>query len=149
MRLKFTAPLVALAMLCTAAIGPVPVGPKDEIRATFSEFIAAQNAHDLQAVGRVLGDDADFLWSASGNVVRSRAAALGRFRELFQGTWRVDPDWTTYQTLRLDISTVEVFAHAAISSGLSARATRLNVVLINTEKGWRVLTFVVDDLPPK
>ena len=148
MRLQLSTIIAALAVSCAAAAYPGSAAPQDAIRTTFSRFVVAQNAHDLRAVGNLLGEGADFLWTAPGHVVRSREAALVRFGELFQGTWRVEPDWSTYQTLRLDISTIEVFVRAAISSGAPARASRLNVVLINTAQGWRVLTFVVSELPP-
>jgi hypothetical protein len=148
MRSHFSTIIVALAVLCFSATGPASAAPKDEIRTTFSKFVDAQNAHDLMAVGILLDDGADFLWTTPGHVVRSREAALARFRDAFQGIWRIQPDWSTYQTLRLDISTIEVFVRAAVSSGAPARAARLNVVLVNTAHGWRVLTFVVSDLPP-
>jgi hypothetical protein len=34
----------------------VQAGTEDEVKALFSKFIAAQNAHDLKAVGEILQD---------------------------------------------------------------------------------------------
>src|SRR5436309_3389130 len=109
MRSHSAAILVVVAGIAMLAMGPVRAAPKDEIRATFRTFVAAQNAHDFKAVGELLSDSTDFLWIDRGHVVRGRDGALKRFGELFQSTWRIDPDWPTFQIVMLDVSTAEVF----------------------------------------
>ena len=66
--------IVALACVALLATGAAFAAPKGEIRATFSKFVAAQNAHDLKAVGELLSDSPNFLWITCGNVVRGRDA---------------------------------------------------------------------------
>jgi hypothetical protein len=135
--------LVLLAVAVIAATNFASAASKDEIRSTFTRFINAQNAHDLKEVGNLLGDSPDFLWISQGHVVRKRDAALERFRTLFKGKWRIDPDWSTFQILGLDISTMEVFVHVRTSDDTSAGKAQMNVILVNTAQGWRVQNIFV------
>ena len=147
MRSHLAATLVVLAAVAMLAMNPVCAAPKDEIRGAFSKFITAQNAHNLKAVGELLSDSPNFLWIAPGRIVRGRDAALDRFGELFQSTWRVDPDWSTFQIMMLDVSTAEVFVSVSITDGALARSTWMNQVLVKTSRGWRVLTVLTVKAP--
>jgi ketosteroid isomerase-like protein len=147
MRSHFAATCVALAAVAMLAMSPVCAAPKDEIRGTFRKFVAAQNAHDLKAVGEVLSDSPDFLWIAPGHIVRGRDAALNHFRELFKSTWRVDPDWSTFQVMMLDVSTAEIFVRISTTNGAPARSARMNQILVNTARGWRVLSILPGEPP--
>lgn len=135
--------LVLLVVAVIAATNPASAASKDEIRSTFTRFINAQNAHDLKEVGNLLGDSPDFLWISQGQVVRKRDAALERFRTLFKGKWRIDPDWSTFQILGLDISTMEVFVNVRTLDDTSAGKAQMNVILVNTAQGWRVQNIFV------
>jgi ketosteroid isomerase-like protein len=147
MRSHLAATLGALAVVAVLATSPVRAAPRDDIRATYGKFVAAQNAHDLKTVGELLSDSRDFLWIDPGHVVRTRDAALKRFGERFHGPWRVAPDWSTFQIVMLDVSTAEVFVRVSIANGALVRSTRMNHVLVNTARGWRVLTIVPDATP--
>ena len=146
MRSHLAASLVALAAVAMLAMTPLCAAPKDEIRAAFTKFVAAQNAHDLNAVGELLSDSPDFLWIAPGHIVRGRDAALHRFRELFQSAWHVDPDWSTFQVMMLDVSTAEIFVRVSTASGAPARSARMNQILVHAARGWRVLSILPGDV---
>ena len=148
MRSVLTNVLVALAAACALAASPARAVPDEEIRRVFDEFIVAQNAHDVDGVRKLLSDSPDFLWAFHGRAVRDRGAALDGLRELFKSRWRVEPDGSTYQTLGLDISTVEIFVRVSISSDAPVRVAQMNMVLVDTAQGWRILSIVVSDLPP-
>ena len=143
MRAHLRTVIVLVAVAGMAATGQLRAAPKDEIRSTFTRFVNAQNAHDLKGIEGLLADTPDFLWIAPGHVVRKRDAALERFRELFKGTWRVDPDWTTFQVLGLDVSTMEVFVRVRTSEGAPPRDAQMNVIVVNTARGWRVQNIFV------
>jgi ketosteroid isomerase-like protein len=136
----------ACAALLTTSLACA--SPKGEIKATFGKFVAAQNAHDLKAVGALLSDSPNFLWVTPGNIARGRDAAMKRFGELFQTTWRVDPDWSTFQIMMLDVSTAEIFVRVAITDDALGQSTRMNQILVNTARGWRVLSILPVNLPP-
>ena len=90
-----------------------------------------------------------FLWIAPGQVVRGRDAALVRLGELFQRTWRVDPDWSTFQVMMLDVSTAEIFVRVRITDGTSSRSARMNQILVHTPRAWRVSSIVLEDVPAR
>ena len=144
MRLQVATIIIARACVALLATSPAFATPKGEIKATFSKFVAAQNAHNLKAVGELLSDSPNFLWIPRGNVVRGRDAALKRYAELFEGTWRLDPDWPTLEIMMLDVSTAQIFVRMAITSGARGHpapsgSTRMNQILVKTSSGWRVL----------
>jgi ketosteroid isomerase-like protein len=145
MRLQLAAIIVIPACVALLATSPVCASPKDEIKATFGKFVAAQNAHDLKAVGALLSNSPDFLWITPDNIARGRDAAIKRFGELFQSNWRVDPDWSTFQILMLDASTGEIFVRVSTTIGASAQSARMNQVLVNTARGWRVFSILHAD----
>jgi hypothetical protein len=148
MRFHRFAVLFALVLGCALATGTLGAGPKDDPRATFSRFIASHNARDVRGVGKLLSDSPDFLWITPGHVVRGRDAAVRYFRELYRHPSRVDIDWSTFQSLGLDISTTEIFVSGAISEAGVPRRVRINVILVDTARGWRVRTLVVENSPP-
>ena len=116
MRARLAAIVIVLACVGFAESSRAYAVPDDEIRSAFSRFVDANNAHDLDGVGKLLADSADFLWISRGDVVRERGAALDRFREVFLSSWRIDPDWSTFEALGLDDRTVEVFVRVDIST---------------------------------
>jgi hypothetical protein len=149
MRLHLAAIIVIPACVALLATSPVCASPKGEIKATFGKFVAAQSAHDLKAVGALLSDSPNFLWITPGNIARGRDAAINRFGKLYQTTWRVDPDWSTFQIVMLDVSTAEIFVRVAITDDAIGQSTRMNQVLVNTARGWRVLSILPVNLPPE
>jgi ketosteroid isomerase-like protein len=76
----------ALAAIIMIFAGSVQAGTEDEVKAQFRKFVAAQNAHDLKAVGDMLLDSPQFLWITRGAPIWGREAALKRFEALYQGT---------------------------------------------------------------
>ena len=75
----------------TAAGMGTGAGPA-EARALFERFVAAQNAHDPVAAEALLWNSPDFLWITRGQAIWGRTAAMERFRALYAGTWRLEPD---------------------------------------------------------
>ena len=133
--------MLSLALLATSTAFATPKG---EIRAAFSKFVAAQNAHDLKALGELLSDSPNFLWVTRGNVVRGRKAALERYAGLFKGAWRLDPDWSTLEIMMLDVSTAQIFVRMVITNDavgqpVPSGPTLVNQILVMTSSGWRVL----------
>ncbi len=94
---------VFLAVLSLAlSVAPAAwAGPEDEIRALFERVVAAQNAHDLSAVGDLLWDSARFLWVTRGTPIWGREAGLKRFEALYHGTWHLEPNAAELQVTML------------------------------------------------
>jgi ketosteroid isomerase-like protein len=126
------------------AVTPVRAEPEDDIRAAFGSFVDALNAHDVNAVDQLLVDSWQFLWIDPERVIRTRDDALKRFRELFKSGWRLEPHWTTWHVVMLDVSTAEIMLFVSVGGDASARLMRLSQVMVNTAHGWRVSTIVTD-----
>ena len=47
---------VAISLLLLTVAGVARAGTEEEVTALFAKFVAAQNAHDLKAVGELLQD---------------------------------------------------------------------------------------------
>ena len=59
---SFAKSIFAATAMLLAAAGATRAGTEDEVKALFAKFIAAQNAHDLKAVGDILLNSPQFLW---------------------------------------------------------------------------------------
>jgi len=65
---------IVVAFALIGMTGSVQAGTEDEVKALFSKFITAQNAHDLKAVGEILQDSPDFYGSLA--ILQSGAGRL-------------------------------------------------------------------------
>ena len=100
---------IATTLLLLILAGVDRAGSEDEAKAAFAKFIAAQNAHDIKAVGELLHDSPHFLWITRGAPVWGRDAALKRFEALYQGTWSLDPKMDELRTFELQPGVVQLF----------------------------------------
>ena len=127
-------------------------GPEDEIQALFAKFIAAQNAHDLSAVGDLLCDSARFLWVTRGTPIWGREAALKRFETLYHGTWRLEPNAAELQVTMLNNDVGQLYVPIVFTigaAGQAAQTTRflMNQTIIKTPAGWKVASILPIPVP--
>ena len=132
--------LAAVLMLCA---GSVQAGTEDEVKAQFSKFVAAQNAHDLKAVGDMLLDSPQFLWITRGAPIWGREAALKRFEALYQGTWSLDPKTDELKVFEVQSGVAQLYVPITFMiapAGQSAQPARflMNQILVRTPEGWKV-----------
>jgi len=120
-------PAVRLILACLALLAApfAAASPEDEVRQTFERFVAAQNAHDVQAVGTLLLDSSNFLWITRGTPVWGRDAALKRFGE----------------------SAAQVFAPIVFTIGAPGQAPQttrflMNQLLVKTSGGWKIANLL-------
>jgi uncharacterized protein (TIGR02246 family) len=144
--MRWTSRIVVLLMLLTVA-GPAPAGTEDEAKALFAKFVAAQNAHDLKAVGELLQDSPQFLWITRGMPIWGRDAALKRFEALYQGTWSLDPKIDELRVIELQPGVVQLYAPITFMispAGQTAQPTRflMNLVVVKTADGWKVSSIL-------
>ncbi|KRR22064.1 nuclear transport factor 2 family protein [Bradyrhizobium retamae] len=129
-------------------------GSAEEVRTLFERFVAAQNAHDLRAVGEMLSNSNDFLWITRGNPVWGREAALHRFQALYQGTWRLDPVMAEFKVIDLSGDTAQLFVPVTFMiapSGQTAQPSRflMNQTLVRTGQGWKIASILPILVPPQ
>src|ERR1700686_520745 len=84
--------LMASFCLVMVAVAPAMAATADEVTATYTRFVEAQNARDEAAVSGLLRDGPDFLWVTTTAVtVWGHDDAMQRFRRNWQGTWKLEP----------------------------------------------------------
>jgi ketosteroid isomerase-like protein len=136
-------------MICA---GSVQAGPEDEVKAQFSKFVAAQNAHDLKALGDMLLDSPQFLWITRGAPIWGREAALKRFEALYQGTWFLDPKTDELKVFELQPGVAQLYVPITFMiapAGQTAQPARflMNQILVKTPEGWKVSSVLPIPVP--
>jgi hypothetical protein len=142
-----------LAVLLSLSAGQAFAGNEEELKATFDQFIAAQNAHDIAAVREVLLDSPNFLWITRGSPIWGREAALNRFESLYQGTWKLAPDTTRLKIVVLDDKAAQLFVPIVFNIGPPGQPAPeasflMNQTLVKTAQGWRVASILPVPVPP-
>ena len=137
---------IVVSLLLTL-VGSARAGSEDEVRSLFAKFVAAQNAHDIKAVGELLQDSPNFLWVTRGAPIWGRDAALKRFEALYQGTWSLDPKSDELRITELQPNVVQLYVPVTFMigpAGQTAQPTRflLNQVVIKTTDGWKVASIL-------
>jgi ketosteroid isomerase-like protein len=132
--------------------GSAQAGTEDEVKAQFSKFVAAQNAHDLKAVGDMLLDSPQFLWITRGAPIWGREAAIKRFEALYQGTWSLDPKTDELKVLEVQPGVAQLYVPITFMiapAGQTAQPTRflMNQILVRTPEGWKVSSVLPIPVP--
>jgi uncharacterized protein (TIGR02246 family) len=134
-------------MVMTLAGAARASSEEDEIKALFTKFVEAQNAHDLKAVGNLLQDSPNFLWITRGTPIWGRDAALRRFEALYQGTWSLDAKTDELRVIELQPGVAQIYVPIifmiapAGQTALSARFL-MNQVVVKTADGWKVASIL-------
>jgi uncharacterized protein (TIGR02246 family) len=141
-----------LFVLSVLGVQHLFAAPEDEVQVVFERFVAAQNAHDIRAVGALLLDTPHFLWITRGAPIWGHEAALKRFEALYQGTWRLEPDMSALRVMKLGDTSAQVYAPIVFTIGApgqAAQTTRflMNQVLVKTSGGWRVSSILPIPVP--
>ena len=143
---------IALATVLTICAGSVQAATEDEVKAQFSKFVAAQNAHDLKAVGDMLLDSPHFLWITRGAPIWGREAALKRFEALYQGTWTLDPKTDEIKVFEVQSGVAQLYVPITFMiapAGQTAQPMRflMNQILVKTSDGWKVSSVLPIPVP--
>lgn len=139
---------LALALATTALVtSPAYAAPDDEVRTTFDQFVAAQNAHDPAAVRALLLDSPHFLWITRGNVVWGRDAAIKRFEANYAGTWKLTPKLAELKVMVLNEGAAQLYVPILFTTGAAGQPaqdswTFINQTLVKTADGWKVLSIL-------
>ena len=134
---------IAITLMLLIVAGAARAATEDEVKALFSKFVAAQNAHDLRTVGDLLQDSPQFLWITRGAPIWGRDAALKRFETLYQGTWSLDPKMDELKVTELQPGVAHLYVPMTFMiapAGQTAQPTRflMNQVVVKTADGWKI-----------
>ena len=138
---------IAISLVVLTVAGTAQAGSEDEVKALFAKFVAAQNAHDLKAVGELLQDSPQFLWITRGVPIWGRDAALKRFEALYQGTWSLDPKVDELRVIELQPGVAQLYLPITFMispAGQTAQPTRflMNQLVVKTATGWKVSSIL-------
>lgn len=135
-----------------AALSPADL---QEIHALFLRKAAAESAHDIQVMDEVLarapeGQPDPVLLVARAYQFSGRAAVLEHYRQVFAGTWRLDPDLSAVRIVPLGPDTAQIYAPTRVTIGAPGAPSDqaktypflINQFAIRTMAGWRISAIV-------
>ena len=127
--------------------------PSDEVRAAFGKFVAAQNAHDLQAVSALLRDGPEFVWVTKGAAIWGREEALQRFSVLYAGTWELKTDPCAARIVFISPTVAQLVAPITFRIGPPGQtASDANFIMtqawIHESDGWIISSLLPIPVPP-
>ena len=127
---------------------------QSDVRALYQQFVAAQNASDLEKVRALLVEGPGFLWITDGMAVWGRDATIARM-SLFQKSeiWRVDPELDKSRVVELgpDAAIFHlplVLVIGSRSPGPSHLRFLVEVVCQKTAAGWRIAALLTTTEKP-
>lgn len=145
----------ALALILSLALaGQALAGPEQEVRDLYSQFVAAQNAHDADAIRGFLSDSPDFLWISDGKPLWGRDEMITRLSSFQQSeVWRVEPEYETSRVIVLDDTSAVFHIPLVLVVGSKADPARLKwlveVLCQKEPAGWRIAgLFTAQDKRP-
>ena len=143
---RFVAGILAFSSFVASAAS------EDDVRATFDQFVKAQNSHDIVGVRDLLLDSPNFLWVTRGAPLWGREAALKRFESLYQGTWKLSPDMPNLKTVLVSETTAQLYVPITFNIGAAGQPAPdttflMNQTLVKTSAGWRIANILPIPLP--
>jgi hypothetical protein len=142
-----TAMLLALAVTIGSAGQALAAANDAEARTIFEKFIAAQNAHDADAVKAMLLDSPSTLLFARNVDTRGRDAVAARFREYYEGTWHLEPDMSKFRVAVISNDVMQVLVPIVFTRGLPGKPAQQNIFLISQTyvqdpSGWHIASIM-------
>jgi ketosteroid isomerase-like protein len=139
---------VVFAVFLTALLGAhASAADESEARAFFAKFVAAQNAHDVDAVKSMLWDSPGMLWFGRNVETRGRDAVADRFREYYRGTWHLEPDMSQFHVTVISDDVMQILVPIVFTRGLPGQPSQDNTFLISQTfvhdaNGWHVASIL-------
>jgi ketosteroid isomerase-like protein len=140
--------IAVLAVVLTALLGGHALAADEsEARAFFTKFVAAQNAHDADAVKSMLWDSPGMLWFGRNVETRGRDAVADRFREYYRGTWHLEPDMSQFHVAVMSDDVMQILVPIVFTRGLPGQPAQDNTFLISQTfvhdaSGWHVASIL-------
>jgi hypothetical protein len=148
-RRSFSAALMLLALVATIGTGGRAQAAANDAQARiiFEKFIAAQNAHDADAVKAMLLDSPSTLLFARNVDTRGRDAVAARFKEYYEGTWHLEPDMSKFRVAVISNDVLQVLVPIVFTRGLPGKPPQQNTFLISQTyvedaSGWHVASIM-------
>ncbi|MGF1502742.1 MAG: nuclear transport factor 2 family protein [Paracoccaceae bacterium] len=141
---------VLVAGAIAVALGtPVLADDADKaaIRATYQDFVAAQNARDTDAIGAFFIDGPEFLWVSDGRSYWGRDAVLARMGSFQRAeVWEVTPDLQAARLVMLGEASAMFHLPLTLAIGQHGLPTELgflvSILWVEEASGWRIASLL-------
>ena len=126
-----------------------------EARALFTKFVAAQNAHSVSDIKTMLWNSPGMLLLARGAEIRGPEAVADRFKEYYEGTWRVEPDMSRFHVTSISQDVMQVLVPVIFTRGLPGQAPQdnkflISQTLVHDANGWHIASIIsIPNTQPK
>lgn len=145
---------LALTIIAASAARAATDPPKawQDVRALVVRFNDAQNSHNLDVVGALMLNSPDFVWSAGNVVELGRGAAINKLAQVYQGEWRVLPDYGALDIQMVSPTEASVtvpteFKSAPLGQDLVTTESVVRERAVLTPEGWRLARIATDPAP--
>lgn len=141
--------------LAAAPAAQAQAPPAEAARRLYARFVAAQNAHDFDAVRATLLDSRHFLWVTNGLSLWGPEAALARLRAFHANeVWRIDPAWDRAEAVETTPDTVLLHVPLVLTVGPRAAPARYRILISalcvrTADAGWRIAALLTTDENPE
>jgi ketosteroid isomerase-like protein len=139
------AALLGLALtLAVPFCGAALAAPRDEVRATYERFVAAQNDRDLGRVRDLLIDSPQFLWVSNGQSFWGRETLVERMSRFQRAeVWRALPDLDHATFVEVDAKAAYIHMPLLLQIGQHGEAVQdtrflVSILFQQTDEGWRI-----------
>src|SRR5262245_52499249 len=142
-------------------VEPLDVDTVDTLKGLYKQLIVAENRHDLAAVKQLVWDSPSTLFVAKtataseGNLPRSWGSdiVIQHFHDLYQDTFRIDPDYSKEKVVGLTIDVAETYVPVKITVAYAGQTPVPKPFLmildwVRTPIGWKMATDIALPIPP-
>ena len=134
----------AIAAILFLLAPAAQAGPREDVRAIYERFVAAQNARDVPAMRSLLLDRPEFLWVSNGQSFWGRETMLARLTSYqSNAVWRARPDLT--HAVVVEVSPTSAFIHLPLALDIGTAAHSFNEtrflvsgLFVKTAQGWKI-----------
>jgi hypothetical protein len=170
MRLKMHIQLLSIVGCALAVTGipamadnfePMSASREQGLRALYKQLIAAENAHDIGAVGRLIWDSPSALFvaktktPAEGNWAGywGKDVVVAHLNALYQGAFVMAPDYTREKVVQLGHDVAETYVPLQISVGYAGQSGKPKPFLmivdwVRVDGDWKMATDIALHIPP-
>ena len=139
-------PIILACALLAAISAPAARADNDDgsLRALFDAFVAAQNAHDTDALAALLLPTPEFLWITPAGPAFGHRLFLDWQERQYRGIWRLAPDAAGVRIVAVAPGVAQVQARVAITSGRDRDNTdiapmAMTLVAARAAAGWKIV----------
>ena len=137
-----------IIFVCTvsavALFGSVARSDDRPLRELFDRFVAAQNAHDLDAVAALLLHTPEFLWITPAGPAFGHRLLLEWLEDRYQGVWRLEPDSSGFRAAPIASGVAQLQAPVAFTMGRDPDSAQTELmtmtqIVVRSAAGWKIV----------